>query len=78
MPESPNFEQIARQVSDQTGVDRLEEWDADDPDRVVKAIAEQLRQVWNARGAADLAKIEAELPGASSKALDRAIRALDR
>jgi hypothetical protein len=50
------------------------------------AIAAQLRVVWNARGAADLAKIETALTalmGATAagpvlKQLDRAVRPLDR
>lgn len=47
-------------------------------------IAEQLRLVWNARGAADIAKVEATLyaDGTSrtgfDKMLDQAIRGLDR
>jgi hypothetical protein len=44
-----------------------------------EAIAEQLRQVWNARGAADLAKVEAADATAEPlpDVLD-AIRGLDR
>ena len=86
MPPTPDFDQLARRVVDETGVGRLDEWDADDPDRVVRAIAEQLRLVWNARGAADLAKIETELStlmggmmaGPYVKNLDRVLRSLDR
>lgn len=55
MPESPDFEAIARRVAEETGIGRLEDCDVDDPERVVTAIAEQLRLVWNARGAADAA-----------------------
>jgi ribosomal protein S27AE len=42
------------------------------------AIAEQLRLTWNARGAADIATIDAALPGASVKTLDALLRLLDR
>jgi hypothetical protein len=49
-------------------------------------ICEQLRLIWNARGAADIATVESELfeimkpadVGRHLKRLDRAIRALDR
>ena len=49
-------------------------------------IREQLRLVWNARGAADIATIDAMMPrlldaaqsGPVSRNLDRALRALDR
>jgi hypothetical protein len=61
MPEPPDFERLARRVADETGVGRLEEWDAAGPDRVVGAIAEQLRLMWNARGAADLAIVNLQL-----------------
>jgi len=75
VPESPDFDQIARRLADMP--------DADDQ---VEAIAEQLCLVWNARGAADLAKVDAELSmmmgatmaGPYVKNLDRALRKLDR
>lgn len=57
----PDFEQIARRIAAETGVGRLEEWDSDDPSRVEAAIAEQLRQIWNARGAADLKEFDAAI-----------------
>jgi hypothetical protein len=74
MPDVPDFDQIAAPLAEY----------ADDTRR--KHIAEQLRQVWNARGAADLAKIETELSilmgatmaGPYVKNLDRALRKLDR
>lgn len=74
MPEPPDFDQIALQLVTQ-GQAR---------DQV--AIIEQLRQVWNARGAADRATLDAELSsqmGATAagpyvKNLDRALRMLDR
>lgn len=52
--------------------------------RHTASLADVLRQVWNARGAADIAKVEVMLyadgtnrPG-SDKVLDQAIRTLDR
>jgi hypothetical protein len=84
MPQTPDFEQIARHIVDVAYTD-------DGQVRDVKAallagIAEQLRLVWNARGASDLATIETELTalmGATAagplvKNLDRALRRLDR
>lgn len=67
MPESPDFERIAAPLAEY----------ADDTRR--EQIAEQLRLVWNARGAADIAKVEIEArdtiwPGV----LARALRSLDR
>ena len=52
----------------------------------ISAIRDQLRLIWNARGAADIATVESELFGIMRpadvgrylKRLDRAIRALDR
>jgi hypothetical protein len=52
----------------------------------ISAIRDQLRLIWNARGAADIATIESALFGIMRpadvgrylKRLDRAIRALDR
>jgi hypothetical protein len=52
----------------------------------IDPICDQLRLIWNARGAADIATIESQLfeimepadVGRHLKRLDRAIRALDR
>lgn len=70
--ETPDFEKLARQFFiDYVG----------DP---IAALKEQLREVWNARGAADIVKVDAELyaDGTSrtglDKMLDLAIRTLDR
>jgi hypothetical protein len=73
MPEPPDFEQIAKRVL-------LTVTDITDPHYCgsVTQIAEQLRQVWNARGAADIATIDADLPGASTKQLARVLHRLDR
>jgi hypothetical protein len=57
-----------------------------DPDHARAFVLETMRLVWNARGAADLAKLESELSqqmGATAagpylKNLDRALRRLDR
>ncbi len=70
MPETPDFHAIARAaLTDPAG-----HYDA----YRVGPVADQLRLVWNARGAADIAKLEAELPGALTKRLDAALRSLDR
>jgi hypothetical protein len=86
MPETPDFEQFARGI-----VDTLLEnggYDFLRPDGKSKAlaqagVAEQLRLVWNARGAADIATIEVEIPNVWTSAepagpLTRALRSLDR
>ena len=52
----------------------------------IGSVRDQLRLIWNARGAADIATVECELfeimkpadVGRHLKRLDRAIRALDR
>lgn len=69
---TPDFRQIARDV-----------FMADDyGDSPIAAIEEQLRQVWNARGAADCAKIDAldvlEHGAAYARLVNHAIRSLDR
>jgi hypothetical protein len=51
MPE-PDFDQIAGMIVDR--YTQIGGWS-------LRAIAEQLRQVWNARGAADLETIEATI-----------------
>ena len=80
MAETPDFDQIARKLfDDYVGY-------VDDPNATLAAIAEQLRLIWNARGAADITKLEAELSammgvtaaGPYVKNLDRALRQLDR
>ncbi len=81
MPESPDFDRIARQLD----VD-LADTPAGLGDRFLAArldvIKATLRQVWNARGAADIATIAAldivEHGDAYVRILDRALRALDR
>jgi hypothetical protein len=85
MPETPDFAQIAHHIVDVAYTDDGQTV------RDVKAaleagIAAQLRAVWNARGAADLAKLEAALialmgataAGPFIKDLDREVRQLDR
>jgi hypothetical protein len=81
---TPDFDQIAFAI-----VQRI--WgntELDQPGLIIEtqAVAEQLRLIWNARGAADVAKMELELStvmgstmaGPYCKNLDRAIRKLDR
>jgi hypothetical protein len=50
MPETPDFEKIARRLSDAAGLSG--------DGAVTSEMAEQLRLVWNARGAADLTALE--------------------
>jgi hypothetical protein len=76
MPKVPDFEQIASNIGEDTGVGRLDEWDSGASDRVLAMITEQLRLVWNARGAADIAKLKAEYDETTT--LADVIRALDR
>lgn len=72
MPKSPDFDQIARRIMDMG--------DSDSPTLVgwivVADIAEQLQQVWNARGAADVAAVASRLMSDSS--MTAAIKELDR
>jgi len=78
MPESPDFDQIARELSLGLAVLGVAAY----REAFAKDLAEQLRQVWNARGAADLAKVDAEMAASAghphAKNLDRALRSLDR
>jgi hypothetical protein len=77
MPNVPDFESLARRIAH--FFSPAAQGDALDP-------AQALRLVWNARGAADIAKLEADLAsqmGATAsgpyvKNLDRALRSLDR
>jgi hypothetical protein len=89
MRQTPDFEQIAHRILDDAYTDDGTTGDARTGGRkaaLQAAIAAQLRFVWNARGAADLAKVETELTammGATAvepfiKNLDRAVRQLDR
>jgi hypothetical protein len=71
MPEPPDFDAMARRLVEMTDL---------------RLIRGQLMLIWNARGAADIAKLETELTtmmGATAsgpyvKNLDRALRSLDR
>jgi len=84
MAETPDFVQIARNMI--TLIDDDDEEHRQLVSNVIADIAEQLRLVWNARGAADLATIEHDLStlmgttaaGPYLKNLDRALRKLDR
>lgn len=71
MPETPDFEQIARRLS---GV-----WaDRGAVEGMTESVAEQLRLVWNARGAADIDTVNCSLlTGNVPKVVD-ALRSLDR
>ena len=73
-PEPPDFEEIALRL-----------WNDGDGSSMAY-ILEQLRQAWNARGAADIAKLEEEFHGRVDEVwvrdvyvlnLERALRSLD-
>jgi hypothetical protein len=68
MPEPPDFDQIAEGILSDAGVRH-------DVDFTV-LVAEQLRLMWNARGAADLDAIDAA--AAYTSPIARAVRTLDR
>lgn len=69
MSEVPDFDQIAERMFYAMGDNNRER---------IKHYAQRLREIWNARGAADMAKLEAELPAAFAEQLGRAVRSLDR
>jgi hypothetical protein len=78
MFETPDFHQIARRIAAEAGYG--------DDGAMTSMIADELRLVWNARGAADLVKVEVSLTNQSAgstsgpylKTLDRALHSLDR
>jgi hypothetical protein len=89
MPETPDFEKIATAlVSDilvrlgqsQREIGSRLVRSSDDTQADISSVAQQLRLVWNARGAADLGKLEAAFEGVqpSMKVLHQALRSLDR
>jgi hypothetical protein len=69
MPESPDFEQLAQSIASEAGFTGR--------GALTSMIAEQLRLVWNARGAADLAAFRA-IGNSSPQDIVRALRTLDR
>ena len=93
MPEPPDFEQLARGIADRADRYRAAgETRGVVDDALRGAIILALRQVWNARGAADIAQTEAYLWGRVAESghvnmpakpavigeLERALRTLDR
>jgi hypothetical protein len=73
--ETPDFDQLARQTAD--AVSKLS------PNALTVFLAEQLHMIWNARGDADIAKIESGLPDVWTAQnivgeLTSALRTLDR
>jgi hypothetical protein len=87
MPETPDFDQIARTIvkahdnADGEGMDGNPGFlPIDHEGQLTIDIAEQLRLIWNARGAADLAIIDVlyEMVTPTMKTLDRTVRTLDR
>jgi len=65
MPETPDFDQIARDLLEGLDIDEGEHPLAGGWLRANRAsqIAQQLRLIWNARGAADLAAVKRDLLG---------------
>lgn len=89
MSEPPDFEQLARAFAERafpTAVVTVPKAEWSTRTEMVAGFAEELRQVWNARGAADRATVDHDLStqmGATAagpyvKNLDRALRSLDR
>ena len=80
MPETPDFDQLALNLVGWLLDRHAIPVDVQSKAQEQNAMAAQLRHVWNARGAADTAKIEASLTGSDwhVKQLDRALRELDR
>ncbi len=80
---TPDFEQIAQHLLSSIWATEVESERATD----IRMIATELRLVWNARGAADIAQLDtaitsttlsnAVVPGLM-KVLDQALRGLDR
>lgn len=78
----PDFDAVARRIARRMTAQSTRDFDDDD----VREVVDQLRAIWNARGAADIAKIESELSqmmgstaaGPYVKNLDRSLRNLDR
>ena len=84
MPETPDFESIARGLIVLIDLDGAAEDEnpIDDLHRQAIAnqladVAKQIRLLWNARGAADIAKVEL-LEEAHAEMVVEAIRSLDR
>lgn len=85
MPETPDFDAIALRLTAAVAVLPIP---LEAAHALVTEVREQLRLVWNARGAADVARVDATLPllyldqrnldGWIAKHLDQALRKLDR
>jgi hypothetical protein len=83
MPKIPDFDAIASELMDLVDREFMDGTGEPRSRRLVRhAIVEQLRLIWNARGAVDLAKIDAVLsPTVAApyvKTMNREIRKLDR
>lgn len=84
MADSPDFDRVAYEILSASIAARVEGSLINTGD--IARIAAQLRQIWNARGAADIARLEAELTSMKDttaghrmvKTLDRALRTLDQ
>jgi hypothetical protein len=75
MPETPDFDRLADVCLARVHEVRNKGLIAEH-----SVVVEQLRQIWNARGAADIAKLSLlnGVSGPSVKVLDQALRSLDR
>lgn len=83
MTETPDFEQLARTILygvDAKAIRAVTEDESAQVIAVVGRVEAQLRFLWNARGAADLAAIDEKFKNAdlSIDVLNQTIRALDR
>jgi hypothetical protein len=85
MPETPDFEQLARIIICGMDAEVIKRVIKDDHSvevvKVVSQVEAQLRYLWNARGAADIAAIDrdlSEMAGPYVKHLAQLLRTLDR
>ena len=86
MPETPDFDAMALGIVDRVESHIRPDFNLgahdEDPVRetVIRRIAEQFRQVWNARGAADIATVDASVyvDAVLARVLDQQLRSLDR
>jgi hypothetical protein len=81
MPETIDFNRVARRIMAES-MPTGDSLDSDIED-AIEALVDELRKIWNARGAADLATIEAQLSSTTGAGpyiqnLNRALRTLDR
>lgn len=78
MANIPDFQRLAFDIASRCceSVDLLRDELSRDPD-ALKDIVDQLKQIWNARGAADIAAVD-QIAHTNYEAIAHAIRDLDR